>query len=183
MENNAPFLKFEDGLYDEYGKYKVCFKTNKYDYLIAIGPHWYISVITVLLIFGFGLFLYIHFLNLVTPTISNLYLFVFLLTILMYCVAILTNPGIIPKKRGLEIEDRSPYVCLKCFSLKNQKAFHCEDCDVCIEGFDHHCIFMGKCVGKNNFAIFSLFSISIPVFFFATVILACIATGHSIKSN
>ena len=27
---------------------------------------------------------------------------------------------------------------------------HCDDCDVCILGHDHHCIFFSKCIGSGN---------------------------------
>lgn len=42
---------------------------------------------------------------------------------------------------------------------------HCEECEVCIEGYDHHCPWTSKCIGKKNLTYFyiwifsSLFSI------------------------
>ena len=27
---------------------------------------------------------------------------------------------------------------------------HCEDCKVCIEDYDHHCVFFSKCIGGGN---------------------------------
>lgn len=35
---------------------------------------------------------------------------------------------------------------------------HCYDCNVCIEGIDHHCPWMGKCVGRGNMNVFILFN-------------------------
>lgn len=27
---------------------------------------------------------------------------------------------------------------------------HCPDCDICIEGMDHHCPWSSKCIGRGN---------------------------------
>ena len=27
---------------------------------------------------------------------------------------------------------------------------HCIDCQVCISGMDHHCVFYSKCIGGSN---------------------------------
>ena len=32
--------------------------------------------------------------------------------------------------------------------------YHCDDCDVCIEDCDHHCVFFSKCIGGGNIACF-----------------------------
>ncbi len=31
---------------------------------------------------------------------------------------------------------------------------HCEDCDVCISDYDHHCVFFSKCIGGGNIKAF-----------------------------
>ena len=31
---------------------------------------------------------------------------------------------------------------------------HCDDCDVCIDDFDHHCVFFSKCIGGGNITCF-----------------------------
>lgn len=32
--------------------------------------------------------------------------------------------------------------------------YHCEDCLVCIEDYDHHCVFFSKCIGGGNLYCF-----------------------------
>jgi len=32
--------------------------------------------------------------------------------------------------------------------------YHCEDCLVCIEDYDHHCVFFSKCIGGGNLKAF-----------------------------
>jgi hypothetical protein len=56
--------------------------------------------------------------------------------------------------------------CEKCKVFKPKRVFHCERCDICIEGFDHHCPWMSKCIGKKNLKSFYLFILSLPAAFF-----------------
>ena len=46
---------------------------------------------------------------------------------------------------------------------------HCDLCDICIEKYDHHCVWTGHCIGKNNKITFYIFvpSIFILLFYFA----------------
>ena len=39
-------------------------------------------------------------------------------------------------------------------------AVHCPECDVCVEGYDHHCPWMGTCIGSRNYAPFLLFNLA-----------------------
>ena len=48
---------------------------------------------------------------------------------------------------------------------------HCYICDKCIEGFDHHCIFIGKCIGKNNKKIFLILLIQFELNFIINFII------------
>jgi hypothetical protein len=44
------------------------------------------------------------------------------------------------------------YYCNICKTLKMDKPYHCQSCDVCIDGYDHHCPWIGKVndIIKNN---------------------------------
>lgn len=41
---------------------------------------------------------------------------------------------------------------------KKKRVSHCYDCNVCIEDIDHHCPWMGKCIGRGNMNVFILFN-------------------------
>ena len=59
------------------------------------------------------------------------------------------NPGIIVKGR-LTLPDPLPRTwkyCEFCDFYQPPRAVHCPDCNVCIAGFDHHCVWMGTCIG------------------------------------
>ena len=39
-------------------------------------------------------------------------------------------------------------------------AVHCPECDVCVEGYDHHCPWMGTCIGSRNYTPFLVFNLT-----------------------
>ena len=53
-------------------------------------------------------------------------------------------------------------ICRKCNLLidKFLKIIHCDICDICCEYYDHHCQWIGKCIGKNNYFSFKVYVIS-----------------------
>jgi len=47
--------------------------------------------------------------------------------------------------------------CLWCTATQPARAHHCRDCDRCVALFDHHCSWIGTCVGERNRARFWAF--------------------------
>lgn len=48
-------------------------------------------------------------------------------------------------------------LCPTCLILRPPRAHHCSGCDACVSEFDHHCALLGKCVGRDNVAVFISF--------------------------
>lgn len=67
--------------------------------------------------------------------------------------------------------------CKPCKIVRPLKTVHCLDCDVCITGYDHHCPWIGKCVGDQNLSDFYCFL----TMTFGNLIMMLVATvfGHS----
>ena len=71
-----------------------------------------------------------------------------------------TNPGHIKRERPKNPLPDSYYHCKKCWITKREARergiVHCNDCDVCVYGYDHHCGVLGNCIGARNLWNFNL---------------------------
>jgi len=47
--------------------------------------------------------------------------------------------------------------CETCNIFRPLRTSHCHDCNNCVMGFDHHCVWLGTCIGKLNYSIFFQF--------------------------
>ena len=63
--------------------------------------------------------------------------------------------------------------CYTCFHFRPPRTSHCAECDNCVEKFDHHCLWMGTCVGKRNYKYF-YFVLSLSTILCMIQIFSCI---------
>ena len=47
--------------------------------------------------------------------------------------------------------------CGYCNIIQPLRAKHCEDCNQCVHRYDHHCPWLGNCVGERNHRFFWAF--------------------------
>ena len=119
-----------------------------------IGPHWPLFVIMNFIIVGLTIFLLKSFFKYFGTLIHKIiFVILVIITLIIYYITFLINPGIVLTKQR-DIENQS--YCNKCqvYFNPNNKVLHCNFCGVCIEGMDHHCVWVGKCVGKKNIKTF-----------------------------
>ena len=103
----------------------------------------------------------------------------FISYLISFIFCCLINPGI-PKRdyyyKTFEKEYKGKFKLIKCDKCsilfpKNIKINHCIYCNICIRNYDHHCVWVGKCVGKYTKIPFYLFVISILCYILCSIVL------------
>eukprot|EP01068_Selenidium_serpulae_P008804 Selendium_serpulae@DN5080_c0_g1_i1.p1 len=66
---------------------------------------------------------------------------------------VVTTPAISPIALG-KADVNLERFCWTCLIVRDYRVKHCRTCDCCVDCFDHHCVWIGKCVGGKNHRIF-----------------------------
>ncbi|XP_038653826.1 palmitoyltransferase ZDHHC18a isoform X3 [Scyliorhinus canicula] len=158
------------------------------------------------LFFGFDCPYLTENLTLAIPIIAGL-LFVFVVSTLLHTS--FSDPGILPRATPDEAADLERQIdnsggsgyrppprtkevaingqtvklkyCFSCKMFRPPRTSHCSLCDNCVERFDHHCPWVGNCVGKRNYRFFYMFLLSLS--FLTAFIFACVITHLTLRSQ
>jgi len=127
-----------------------------------IGPHWpmyfcYCGIVSLFM----GIIYFSKIWNKMPKIVRFLGETIYLFYFISYTLAFLLNPGYprntIGRRTGKPRNEY--YFCEICkfWIYKDSLASHCFDCNICIEGYDHHCPWTGHCIGKKNLLVFYMF--------------------------
>jgi len=57
--------------------------------------------------------------------------------------------------RALHGAFRAQDYCPRCrMVFRGERRYHCMSCNKCVEDFDHHCVWLGTCIGGSNYRCF-----------------------------
>ena len=116
-------------------------------------------------IFIFSTFFFYIYWNYLSNILKLIGIFLLFFQTLIYLITSLINPGTPTPEYYLENYDlnktkiKTFRICSKCKLVMDlsKGTEHCNECDICIMGINHHCTLISKCIGKNNLYFFYLF--------------------------
>lgn len=151
------------------GKSFAFFYDKNDDPLIIIGPQWPYCILLLFISTLSFIFIYLYYNNRFTTLVKLGDWIFFIIWIVAYIFMCAKNPGY-PKMCSESIRgNKEMSYCDKCeiWYKPSSSTIHCEICDICIEGYTHHCFWAGHCIGgnnKKNFYIFLAVSIIFPIY-------------------
>lgn len=151
------------------GGHRVLKRDAHGNILYTLGPHWYVAVVGWTAIFMLGVSSLYSYWAVISTFKQVSFSLLVLTECSLYMYTALLNPGI--KSRAVPQFAAGNIYCEKCLTTTEDKVYHCYECDVCIEGHDHHCIWTGKCIGKGNFTPFIFFVVCTPCYFITLFLL------------
>lgn len=69
--------------------------------------------------------------------------------------------------------------CHTCDIYRPPRAVHCGICNCCIERLDHHCPWLGTCVGKRNYKYFIVFITVVAIKICLAIVLTSLHIANS----
>ena len=151
------------------GKSFACFYNKNDDPIIIIGPQWPYCILLLFLVSLAFIFIYIYYNNKSTTFVKISDWLAFIIWCFSYTMLCMRNPGY-PKNCPESIKGtKEMSYCDKCeiWYKPSSSTIHCEICDICIEGYTHHCLWAGHCIGginKKYFYLFLVISILFPIY-------------------
>eukprot|EP00756_Hemistasia_phaeocysticola_P057668 Hpha_TRINITY_DN34274_c0_g1::TRINITY_DN34274_c0_g1_i1::g.34459::m.34459 len=79
-----------------------------------------------------------------------------LVMVTVFIIASLVDPGFVRIAEDAESRSDEPW-CSVCKHGCPPRAVHCKSCNRCVARWDHHCPFLGQCVGARNHKWFLAF--------------------------
>ena len=180
-QKNHEIILYNNNFYEHQkplnlGGTRNCLYINNYPY-ISIGKNISLPLLVILFMCILYIYIYYFFFEDSGLLLQKSFNYCFLLYIISHSLSIFLNPGI-PSfeynneiKQGLKSKNLNELDCSKCKICKLHyklidRIGHCEKCEICYFGYDHHCMWIGHCIAKNNNMFFILLILSLFIFIF-----------------
>ncbi|CAA2989498.1 Protein S-acyltransferase 10 [Olea europaea subsp. europaea] len=75
------------------------------------------------------------------------------------------------------------WTCTYCNILQPPRAKHCHDCEKCVLQFDHHCVWLGTCIGQRNHCRFWWYILEETALCLWTIILYIVYLKYNISKT
>lgn len=133
--------------------------------LIVIGPNWpyFLGLTLILFLSFFAVFLSLG--NKLNCIVRIIGITLYSIQFISYTACSILNPGLADNRflenQNFKYDEKQCHPCTECKLLINvnttEITYHCFECEVCVEGYDHHCPWTTKCIGKKNVWLFYVF--------------------------
>ena len=163
-QRNLKYYNDDNTYYKFVGKSIFLFMNSNDDPLIIIGPDWPMVACLFSLFNFFYISIIIKFwvrFDLSGKLVNQISYWIFMISFLHTSLINQGYPKNTPSRRNGHPKENY-YYCGECqfYVERTIDSCHCDKCGICIEGQDHHCAWIGKCVGKNNAISFYIFIVS-----------------------
>ena len=142
------------------GSTRICLYIKGYP-IISIGKNILFPLLVCLIICIIYIVIYNYFFIYSGTFLQKMFNYIFLIYIISHSLAIIINPGIpsfkyhkniinkLKEHKLNELDCTRCNICNLSYKLKD-KIGHCYSCNICYYEYDHHCIWIGHCIGKYN---------------------------------
>mmetsp|Transcript_5863 Transcript_5863/g.8517 ORF Transcript_5863/g.8517 Transcript_5863/m.8517 type:complete len:280 (-) Transcript_5863:1848-2687(-) len=124
-----------------------------------VGPHW-VGPIVVLLLISWASEFFVRRAMHLGPISTSICVIFMISSIYNLFDTSFRDPGIVIGKPATNEDISEHRWCDFCNVYQPPDGAHCPDCNVCVSGYDHHCVWMGVCIGKGNMKPFLRFNLS-----------------------
>lgn len=142
-------------------------KTSSFPFQLFVGPEWHCMLITYIFIIIPTAF---FFQNIAIQWGIGCILggsITLCMVLICFSLTACSDPGIVFQTihSDHDIENANEHEnaidnlieCHKCNIKRPKTALHCYECNLCIDGLDHHCPWTGKCIGRKTITYFYCF--------------------------
>lgn len=164
IETYVPRVKSAFRCFGRVGNCYCAIITSSGEPWVCIGPDWPFCLCLLSFMLAIAAAFLFLMAPLAPPSIQIMGALIVTSAVGCYLVTAMKNPGIEMRQAAESLEKGTIKPCGKCGAVRSEGTYHCEDCDLCIREYDHHCPLTGKCIGEGNILFFYSFLISVFLF-------------------